>query len=309
MRVVLREGADAHEAVERARALVAVDEAELADAHRQLAVAVDVALVDEDAAGAVHRLNRERLAVYLGEVHVLLVVVPVAGTQPERAVQDHRRLYLDVAALCVLLAPEGLERVEDDHALRMEEGEAGAFGMDAEKVQLLAELAVVARLRLFEALEVSLELVLAAEGGAVDARQHLVVLVAVPVRAREREKLEELAAAGVRDVRAAAEVGEVALGVGRERLALYAFDELDLEVLAHRRELLDRLVLRQLAAHERNFLLRYAAHLGLNLRQVVVGNRLREADVVVESVLYRGADAELGLGPEAQNGVGEKMRR
>ena len=74
-------------------------------------------------------------------------------------------------------------------------------------------------------------------------------------------------------------------------------------------ELLDRLVLRQLAAHERDFLLRYAAHLGLNLRQVVVGNRLREADVVIESVLYRRADAELGLGPEAQHRMGEKVRR
>ena len=82
-------------------------------------------------------------------------MVPVAGAQPESAVQDHRRLYLDIAALGVLFAPEGLKRVHDDHALRVEEGEAGAFWMEAEKVKLLAELAVVARLRLFEPLQVA----------------------------------------------------------------------------------------------------------------------------------------------------------
>ena len=57
VRVVLREGAYAHEAVERAGTLVAVDKAEFGHAYRQLAVAVDVALIDEDAAWAVHRLN------------------------------------------------------------------------------------------------------------------------------------------------------------------------------------------------------------------------------------------------------------
>ena len=81
--VVLCKGAHAHEAVQRAGTLVAVDEAELRHAQRQFAVAVDVVLVDENAAGAVHRLHGERRFVYLREVHVLFIVVPVARLEPQ----------------------------------------------------------------------------------------------------------------------------------------------------------------------------------------------------------------------------------
>ena len=209
----------------------------------------------------------------------------------------------------MFFAPEGLQGVHDDHALRVEEGEAWALVMDREEVKLFAEFAVVARLSLFQAAQIGLEFVLRAEGRPVDARKHLVFLIAVPVGPRERKQLEEFAAAGMRYVRAAAEVHEVPFGVYGERLALYALDEFDLEVLAHRGELFHRLLFGKLAAYQRDLLLRYPAHLGLDLRQVVLRDRLREADIVIEAVFYRGADAELRLGIEAQHGVREKMRR
>ena len=49
---------------------------------------------------------------------------------------------------------------------------------------------MVALLGLFEPLQVRLELLLAEEGGAVDALQHLVLLVAAPVGAGHRGELE-----------------------------------------------------------------------------------------------------------------------
>ena len=57
VRVVLREAAHAEQAVQHARALVAVDRAQLAQAHRQVAVAVLLVRVDQDVERAVHRLE------------------------------------------------------------------------------------------------------------------------------------------------------------------------------------------------------------------------------------------------------------
>ena len=67
---------------------------------------------------------------------------------------------------------------------------------DAEEVQLLAETPVIPLLHLFEELDVCLQGILTRKGGAVDPRQHLVLLVAPPVGSGEAEKLE----AGIRPV-------------------------------------------------------------------------------------------------------------
>jgi hypothetical protein len=57
VRVVLRKAADAQQAVHGAGALVAIDVAELGVALGQVAIALRRVFVDEDVAGAVHRLE------------------------------------------------------------------------------------------------------------------------------------------------------------------------------------------------------------------------------------------------------------
>ena len=106
-------------------------------------------------------------------------------------------------------------------------GEPGDASVEVEEVELDAEPAVVAPLRLLDALEVRVEVLLVVEGGAVDARQLLVLLVAAPVRAGEAGQLQRLDRLRVLEVRAAAEVGEVALRVQAD-LALGGVDELEL---------------------------------------------------------------------------------
>ena len=151
------------------------------------------------------------------EVHVVLVVLPVAAALPELAAQDLRRAHLLVAGLDVLGAPVVDDRVPDAHALGVEEGEAGALLVEAEEVEVAADAAVVALAGQLEGLEMRRQLLLGGEGGAVDAREHRVLLVAAPVGAGEAGELEgalaELAGAG--QVRAAAEVGELALACRR----------------------------------------------------------------------------------------------
>ena len=85
VRVVLRERAHAHESVQRARRFVAVHLAELREAVGQIAIAAQVVLEDLDVAGAVHRLDDERLLVgRRAREHVLAERVP-SGPTPPRA--------------------------------------------------------------------------------------------------------------------------------------------------------------------------------------------------------------------------------
>jgi hypothetical protein len=76
--------------------------------------------------------------------------------------------------------------------------------------------------------------------GAVEPGEHRVLLVALPVRARDLGELDGLHAPGGRDVRALAEVGEVAVGVDRRGRVLDVLgDGLDLVALPgllHERE-------------------------------------------------------------------------
>ena len=96
----------------------------------------------------------------------------------------------------------------------MPEDEAGAGEfLNAEKIELLAEDAMVAAVGFFEALEVGVKIFLREERGAVDALELRVLLVAEPVGAGERADLEGFDAAGGGNVRAAAEVDEVAVPV------------------------------------------------------------------------------------------------
>ena len=78
VRVVLHEAAHAREAGERARRLVAVEDAELGHADRQLLVRAVARVEDEAVARAVHRLERPLFLLDVEREHVVLVVLPVA---------------------------------------------------------------------------------------------------------------------------------------------------------------------------------------------------------------------------------------
>ena len=63
---------------------------------------------------------------------------------------------------------------------------------EVDEVELAPEPAVVALLRLFETLQIGVEVGLRVEGRPVDPRQLLVLLVAAPVGAREARQLDRL---------------------------------------------------------------------------------------------------------------------
>jgi len=109
-------------------------------------------------ARAVHGLHRHGPVVGLGEVHVLPVVVVVAGSLPELDVQNLRRQNLLVAELIVEAADVSDELVVDDGALGMEKGARGCFGMEAEEIEVAAEASVITALCLLKHRETGLQL-------------------------------------------------------------------------------------------------------------------------------------------------------
>ena len=209
--------------MERGRLRVAV---------RQVAVGAELRPEQEHVPGAVHRLERELalVAVRPGEEHVVAVVVVVPRRDVRLDVVEQWGLHLDVAALLVLAATEVLEGVPDHHALRVPERRAGRVLGQVEEVELAPEPAVVAAPRLLEPLQVGVEVGLRVEGGAVDAGELRLRRVAAPVGAGEAGELDRLDRLRVLEVRAAAEVGEVALRVKRD-VAFRSVDELRLEGL------------------------------------------------------------------------------
>ena len=98
---------------------------------------------------------------------------------------DVRRADVLEALLDVPLADVVLHLPLDHAALGVEDRQAGADLVgEAEQVEVAAELAVVAALGLLDPVQVLLERLLGLPGGAVDALELLVLLVAAPVRRR-----------------------------------------------------------------------------------------------------------------------------
>src|SRR5262245_8550495 len=103
---------------------------------------------------------------------------------------------------------------------------------------------MVAFASFFEVVKMLVELLLSRPHGAVDALEHRVAFVAAPVGAGNRRELEVLALAGAADVRARAQIGELAYAVCRNGIARNAVDKLELEILLASAEKVESAVLR-----------------------------------------------------------------
>ena len=115
----------------------------------------------------------------------------------------------------------------------MPENQAGAgFFLDAEKIELLPELAMIAALRFFEPMQIFVELFLCEEARGVNPLQLRIAFLALPVGAGDAHQLERLDALGRGNMRAAAEVDEFSGGVERNhRLVGFFLDQLAFEDL------------------------------------------------------------------------------
>src|SRR4051812_9945781 len=100
-----------------------------------------------------------------------------------------RRVDQRIAALKVLIAHPILDQLANDAALGVIENQPRTSEfLDAEQIQLLAELAMVALLRFLEFCQILVEVLLAEERRTVDTLELRILFVAFPVRSSNRQK-------------------------------------------------------------------------------------------------------------------------
>src|SRR5215204_3637910 len=192
MRVVLGELTNPHNSVQRSMRLVAMATAELGKPDRQLPVAGDALLEDKNVRRAIPRLPRHPVAFatdhrpfFLGvrhfvgnDEHILAEFAPVAALFPLTGIHQLGGLDFNVTGSVELATHIGFELAPDDEAVGMPEDAAMSFGLEVEKVHLAADLAMVALGRLLQPDEMLLKLLPVEPGGAIDSRQHRILLVA-----------------------------------------------------------------------------------------------------------------------------------
>ena len=311
MRVVLAEVAATLDALQCAGGLIAEVVGNLADADGQLAVAVGLVGVDHHVVGTVHRAQDVALALHLhsGE-HVLAVVVPVAGGLVQVHGADAGGHDVQVAALTLLALDVILQLLPDGVAVGQEHRQAAADEVVGhEQAHLLADLAVVALTGLLLLLLPGVQLLLIVEGNTVDAGQHLVLFVVLPVSAGLLGDLERLQRLGVAQVGSDAHIDVLALLVEAELgLVGQVGDMLDLVVLLTLLHQLDGLVTGQDERLDGKILLADLLHLFFDGGQILVGQLgVAEVDVIVEAVLGGRAEGKVRLRIEALDGLRHDM--
>src|SRR5215218_4340255 len=155
-------------------------------------------------------------------------------------------------------------------------------------------------------MEVLLEVFRIVERGPVHARELGLRLVAPPIRSGQREELHRLDRPRVLQVRPAAEIGELALAVERD-LSVGRVNELDLVRLALPLEVAFGLVALDRHALPRPALGDLAPHLLLEAPESLFAHGPGELEVVVEAVLDRGPDRDLGTWIQALRRLSEEM--
>jgi hypothetical protein len=270
--------------------------------------------VPNSASRRVHRF--EQILLVVAHHDRLELAVGVVGVVARDLVEvdlaDVRGVDRLVASRREFLADEGLERAAEHGPLRHPEHEPGTDQRaGGEQVELLAEHPVVAPPGLLQGRQVGVEVGLREPGGAVEPLELGVGGVALPVGARDVGQLEGADAAGAGHMGAAAEVDKLALaiegelGMGGEA----GLDVLGLERLVEAADDLHGLLPRNLDPLEGLVGLDDPLHLGLDGRQILVGDRAGGPHVVVEALADRGPEGEFHPFEQPHHGPGHHMGR
>src|SRR5215211_3987639 len=173
-------------------------------------------------------------------------------------------------------------------------------------MQVLAYSAVIPLPSFFQPPEIGLQFFLGRPGGAVDAGEHGVLLVAAPVGSGDVLQPEGPELACTRNVRTAAQVEELTLPVDGDVAVFKIADDLQLVRVVPVETF--GLRLRNLLALYGEVSLDDLAHPLLDARQILVGDASGYLDVVEEAVLYGRPDGELAARIELQYRLRHSMR-
>ncbi len=310
MGVVLDETPHPKKPVERSRGFVAVADPELGEAEGELAVTSEALVEDLDVGRAVHGLDRKLPILRTGYEHLGRELLGVSRAFPEAPVEEHRGVHLRVAVFGKTFTHVVLDPAVEHPAALVPEDHPRRLLLEMEEVHEPAEAAVVALFGLGETGEVSLEVFLTRPSRPVDARQHRPAVVASPVGAGELGQAKDLETPRVGHMRTAAEIDEITLAVDADDGVLRKLAEnlelVGLAPLAH--EALGLSPRELLAAHGKRGP-GDRTHTLFDFRKILIAQRRRRLDVVVEPVLDGRTDSETRPGVEFLQGLRQKMRR
>ena len=155
--------------------------------HRQIAVRPQRIFINQNVPRAIHRLQPILGVIQFHRVeHVLRVIALVAGGLPQLLAHHVRRVNQRIPALHVLLAHPVFHLFANDPALRMPEDQPRPSQfLNRKQIQLLAEHAVIALLRLFNRVQVGVEVLLRKKRSPINPLELRILLVPQPVRARQ----------------------------------------------------------------------------------------------------------------------------
>ena len=267
---------------------------EFGQAHRQIAVRAQALVEHLHMAGAIHRLHGIIALFRLGDKHIFLIVFPVAGFFPQAFIHNQRGFDFLIAGCIELFAHMLLDGLPQRPAFGVPKHHARCFVLQVEQIQLFAKPAVIAFFGLFQTEKVIFQFVFRGPSGAVNALQHFVVAVAAPISAGHFHQLKYLELAGAGHMRAAAQIGEAALAVKRQHLALRnAFDDFGLISLADAFKISHGFIARQFIALDRDILLHQFGHFGFDGGQIFRRKRALVGKVVIKALFDGGADGHL----------------
>ena len=180
-----------------------------------------------------------------------------------------------------------------------------------EETHLLADLSVIAGLRLLHLLLILRKFLRRRESNAVDPGEHLIFRIVLPVCTALHRDLKRLQSLRVRDVRADAHVDIIALLIERDPRVLRKIADVLLLVLrAALVQKLQRLRTWKFERLEGEILLRDLLHLIFDRNEILVRQlAIPEVDVVVEASLRRRAVRKIGIGIQSLDRLRHDMRR
>ena len=284
--VVLSKLTNTEQTVQSTLHLITVIKTSLSQLHRKIPIRTWLRLVNQACTRAVHRLNCKVLFIYRGGVHILFVVVPVTRGLPKGTREDQWGLNLLITKVSLHLMPVIGQSVAQSHAVWKPERRAWAKVGHHEELHLTTNLPVVALLGFFNHLEVLSKLLFRTKCHTINSGEHLVVLIGLPIGARDAGQLEGLNTLGVKHVRTNTHVNIFALLVEgdvcvRSKIA----NVLNLIRLAALLHVSNSLIARKLKRLNLEVLFDDLLHLSLNCWEIVLVNLgVSKINVIVETV-------------------------
>ena len=309
-----RELAHADQAVHFAGVFLAEQRTGLTQAHRQVTIgtsAVQEHLILERAGHGTQGEAFLRLVIRIAQdEHAVKVMIPVTGDLVQLTLGQERRLGQQIAPLFLRVFNPALEQLDDAGALGQQDRQALADIIDrGEILELAAKLVMVALERFFLLLQVLFHFILVIESGTVNALQHLVLFASAPVGTGDRGQLKGLYFAGGSQMRASAQVHEIALAIeGNDGVFGQIIDQLDLIGLFPALHEGNGFITRKLETLYAVVLLDNAGHFLFNFAKEIIREGLIGIEIIVEAVIDGGADRELDLGPELLDCLCQNVR-